>query len=106
MATDQRDAAVAHCLMRDPIAGLRWSVAIVHRESFVCRIGSSPPDAAAIVAERRGEIRMIGVTLALTALAMPLAGPGPDGRTGIPEWLAGRWCGADGPLAYGRRAMR
>ncbi|WP_422055370.1 hypothetical protein [Sphingomonas sp.] len=49
---------------------------------------------------------MIGVTLALTALAMPLAGPGPDGRTGIPEWLAGRWCGADAPLANGRRAMR
>lgn len=40
---------------------------------------------------------MIGTTLLLAALAMPLAATGSDDSTGLPEWLAGRWCGADGP---------
>lgn len=40
---------------------------------------------------------MIRIALALAMLATPLSVTGSDGAAGLPEWLAGRWCGADGP---------
>lgn len=40
---------------------------------------------------------MIRVTLVLAALAMPLTATGSGGGVALPEWLAGRWCGVDGP---------
>lgn len=40
---------------------------------------------------------MLRITLALAVQAMPLTATGSDGGVALPEWLAGRWCGADGP---------
>jgi hypothetical protein len=40
---------------------------------------------------------MIRITLALAVLAMPLTATGSEESVGLPEWLAGRWCSADGP---------
>jgi len=40
---------------------------------------------------------MIRISLTLALLATPLTATGSRGDTGLPEWLAGRWCSADGP---------
>lgn len=40
---------------------------------------------------------MIRMTLVMAALAMPLTATGSGGGVALPDWLAGRWCGADGP---------
>ena len=40
---------------------------------------------------------MTWMTLVLAALAMPSAATGSEASVALPDWLAGRWCGADGP---------
>jgi hypothetical protein len=37
------------------------------------------------------------IALVLAALAMPPTAPAEHGGVALPEWLAGRWCGTDGP---------
>lgn len=39
---------------------------------------------------------MIRTLLALAVLAVPLTATGSGGSGALPEWLAGRWCSADG----------
>lgn len=40
---------------------------------------------------------MIRIGFALAMLATPLSATGSGGGVGLPDWLAGRWCSADGP---------
>ncbi len=40
---------------------------------------------------------MFRIGLVLAMLATPLSAMGSGGGVGLPDWLAGRWCSADGP---------